>query len=206
MKPNNITHHKFIKELEEYECNPLIGNFNILVVGTFNPDIEKNKTNWFYGRSGSEFWYLLPKALGFDSLYPSDLGIKIEEAHIPQKKFCKRQKIIIVDVFKSVKMEVEGYRDNELQSLKKNEYVEFDYKKSFANTNFSLIVFTWKSRTESHLQNKIRTAIIDFFQNKKTPHLLLDSPSPSHQIGRYDKLVNWKEALNPYLCELDLKK
>jgi G:T/U-mismatch repair DNA glycosylase len=206
MASKKVTKHKFIAELEEYEQKPLTGNFNILVIGTFNPAIEKNKANWFYGRSESEFWYLLPKALNFDSLYPSDIGVKIEDVHTKQKAFCKEQKIVIVDVFKKVNIEVAGYRDNELHTLKENEFEGFDYKKAFGKANFKLVAFTWKSDTKSHTQNKIRESIIAFFTGKGVPCLVLDSPSPSHQIGRYDKLTNWQESFKPYLDRLKLVK
>ena len=97
------TQHLFLSDLENIEKKNLKGNYEILIVGTFNANIKGNSAPWFYGRPENEFWYLLPSMLGFNSLHPNDNESKIEDLVPKWKLFCESQKIIIVDIFKTIR-------------------------------------------------------------------------------------------------------
>jgi G:T/U-mismatch repair DNA glycosylase len=79
--------HKFIEylNLERLDFEP-----TTLIVGTFNPLIEGNKAEWFYGRFDNNFWDVLPRLYGENSMRcckPNEW-----------RKFCKRHKIAITDL------------------------------------------------------------------------------------------------------------
>ena len=56
-----ITYYKF----RDYK---VASDTKILIIGTFNPDIEKNKIDFFYSRPKNYLWRILPEALGEVSL------------------------------------------------------------------------------------------------------------------------------------------
>ena len=61
-----LVKHKF---LDKY---PMAGK-KIVIIGTFNPDVEENKAEFFYGRSRNYFWNLLPKVFGYEPLKEKDI-------------------------------------------------------------------------------------------------------------------------------------
>lgn len=83
--------HKFYNDL-----NPILDfEPETLIVGTFNPEFPStNKAEWFYGRIKNNFWYVLPKVYGDESLR----GKSPKE----WKQFCKKRKIIITDLIASI--------------------------------------------------------------------------------------------------------
>ena len=83
--------HKFQNylKLERIDFEP-----STLIVGTFNPSVEGNKAEWFYGRKENNFWDVLPKIYGENSIRgatPADW-----------KAFCKRHKIAITDLISCI--------------------------------------------------------------------------------------------------------
>src|SRR5690349_11668669 len=104
--------HRFIDDLLALEDNQIFcgreleGNYQVLVIGTFNPDgnsCEKhNQATWYYGRNQSKFWKYLPTALTGKSLHPSD-G---HHGH-PQtwKQFCLDNGIVIIDLIKRINVD-----------------------------------------------------------------------------------------------------
>lgn len=52
-----IIGHKFI----DHQLNP---NTMVLIVGTFNPNVNNNEADFFYGRNRNYLWRLLPIAFG----------------------------------------------------------------------------------------------------------------------------------------------
>lgn len=84
--------HKF---LEYLNLNKLDFEPSTLIVGTFNPAIEGNKADWFYGRTDKNyFWEVLPRLFGEASL--------INANPTEWKAFCKRHKIAITDLIASI--------------------------------------------------------------------------------------------------------
>lgn len=91
--------HKFHDELylEDLDYEP-----NTLIVGTFNPIwAAENSAQWFYGRTHDEygnqnnnFWDVLPRLYGEDSL--------INSAPEDWKSFCREKSIAITDLIYSI--------------------------------------------------------------------------------------------------------
>lgn len=88
--------HRFIS----YPIDP---DTEYLIIGTFNPETEKNKAEFFYGRSQNYLWTLLPAAFGEENL--KKLPKREKEAFI-----CK-YKIRLVDLIEEVTVD-EGEEAN----------------------------------------------------------------------------------------------
>ncbi|MGN6508971.1 MAG: hypothetical protein ACTHLD_05880 [Chitinophaga sp.] len=77
----------------------------ILVIGTFNPDTEKNIADFFYGRQRNFLWTLIPAAFGEASLKGKSKEDKLD--------FIKRFKIDFIDLIAEVNVEeVANYDDS----------------------------------------------------------------------------------------------
>jgi len=71
-----------------------------LIIGTFNPEMESNDAEFFYGRGRNYLWRLLP------SFYE---GTDLKEADtLTKKQFIKKHKIDFVDLIDEVKIEGEN--------------------------------------------------------------------------------------------------
>jgi hypothetical protein len=83
--------HKFFKYLllENLDFEP-----NTLIVGTFNPCIEGNTAEWFYGRFDNNFWEVLPRLYGEASMRGA--------SPYAWKDFCRRHKIAITDLISTI--------------------------------------------------------------------------------------------------------
>lgn len=81
--------HKFI----DHQIDP---NTETLIIGTFNPDIEGNKAEFFYGRSRNYLWTLIPTALGNNSLKGKTRSEKVE--------FIKKHKIDFIDLISEIEV------------------------------------------------------------------------------------------------------
>lgn len=190
-----MPNHKFLSDLEAIENSNSTEPISILIVGTFNGITKNNSANWFYGRPQSEFWYLLPKAMGYQSLYPSDID-KDPVTSVPLwKKFCQDNNIVIVDLLKQTSKEILNHSDSQLADLTANECIFFDFGKAFQKRKVDKLFFTWKDeKNEKRLVQKRKLEMLEYFKNKGTGCYHLESPSPNNQKGRYEKLIRWKEA------------
>src|SRR4051812_31998175 len=70
----------------------------ILIVGTFNPDTEKNMAEIFYGRNRNYMWKLLPVALGANNLKDKSIGERFT--------FIDNFNIGFIDLVAEVKVDV----------------------------------------------------------------------------------------------------
>ena len=77
---------------------PIDAATEILIVGTFNPDTEKNPAEIFYGRSRNFLWRLLPIALGQDDLKSKSVQDKLN--------FIRDNKIGFIDLVAEVKVDI----------------------------------------------------------------------------------------------------
>jgi G:T/U-mismatch repair DNA glycosylase len=188
------TSHLFkFSDLEALENKLLAGNYKILVVGTFNGEIEGNKATWFYGRPENEFWCLFPRMLGYNTLHPVDRDEHIDELTKLWKGFCRDQQVIIVDIFKEVLIDISNHSDANLQKLSPNQYHLFDYKKAFSHCYFEHVIFTWKG-TGNNTLTAIKDEYIKFFTARGSRILQLVTPSNAYSKPRVFKLEKWKEA------------
>jgi G:T/U-mismatch repair DNA glycosylase len=182
-------------DLESLENNPLLGKYKILVVGTFNGAIDGNAATWFYGRPENEFWCLFPRMLGFPTLHPVDRDETIEELTAKWKQFCKVNGIIIVDLFKTILVDIPNHADKNLEVLNPNQVIPFDFKKAFNNCTFEKVLFTWKGQNKNLLTN-FKNQYIQFFEKKGSEMGHLLTPSNAYSKSRYFKLNSWREVYN----------
>ena len=85
-----IIEHKF----KDHKIN---NHTQILIIGTFNPDVFKNEATFFYGRSRNFLWNLLPKAFNEKSLKGKDIKFKLS--------FMNDHKIDFVDLISEIRVE-----------------------------------------------------------------------------------------------------
>lgn len=88
--------HRFIS----YPIDP---DTEYLIIGTFNPETEKNKAEFFYGRSQNYLWTLLPAAFGEANLK------KLPKSE--KEAFIDKYKIRLVDLIEEVTVD-EGEEAN----------------------------------------------------------------------------------------------
>ena len=191
-----MPNHKFrYTDLETLEQKPLQGAFSILLVGTFNADILNNDALWFYGRQKNMFWSLFPRMLGDTSLHPNHRPETINNLTPIWKEYCSVRRIIIVDLFKSVLVNLNGHSDSELQALAMNQVIPFDYETAFQNCSFEKVLFTWKG-VNPNLLTSLKTDYINYFAAKGSSigHLL--TPSKAYRKSDEFKLNQWIEVYN----------
>lgn len=87
-----VIHHK----MNNYSND---NNIELLFIGTFNPEVSCNSSTFFYGRPRNFFWQLLPFAIDKENLKSNDDSTK--------KAFLKVNKIGLIDIIASVKIEKE---------------------------------------------------------------------------------------------------
>lgn len=164
-----------------------------MVIGTFNASISGNTAQWFYGRPENEFWCLFPRMLGFETLHPVDRNEDETQLAELWRGFCRTNKIIIVDLFKEVKVHLPNHADSNLQKLKKEEYLRFEFEKAFKKCEFDYVIFTWKGTNKNTLTD-LKNEYINFFSKKVSKIVQLITPSNSYSKPRHFKLKQWKEA------------
>ena len=83
-----------------HQLNPAT---EILIIGTFNPETDKNPADFFYGRSRNHLWQLLPVSFGLPNLK----GKSKEE----KNNFLKKMKIDFIDIVGEIEVD-EGAETN----------------------------------------------------------------------------------------------
>ena len=86
----SIIKHRFL----DHEINP---ETEILILGTFNPDTEKNEADFFYGRSRNYLWKLLPTAFQKPDLKKASKQEKLS--------FIEQVKIDFIDLIAEIEVE-----------------------------------------------------------------------------------------------------
>jgi G:T/U-mismatch repair DNA glycosylase len=89
----------------------LSSSTEILIVGTFNPDVPSNPADFFYGRSRNFLWRLLPTSFG-----ENDLKGKSKEEKM---QFMENRKIGFIDLISEVNVEAgqeTNYKDDYIDS------------------------------------------------------------------------------------------
>lgn len=86
----SIIKHRFL----DHHINP---ETEILIIGTFNPDIEKNEADFFYGRNRNYLWKLLPVAFQKPDLKQSSKQEKLS--------FIQQEKLDFIDLIAKIEVE-----------------------------------------------------------------------------------------------------
>ncbi len=171
--------HKFL------ELYPLQGK-KIVIIGTFNPDVECNDAEFFYGRARNFFWRLLPEVFGKESL-KGDVK--------KQKEFLKEHDIELSDLILIVEMSQKNicsYGDDKLTNV--ITYNTDNIIKSLSKGRTKEVYFTRKSFDKS--VQKIRDEIYkikEFCEQNGIKFRFLPTPS---RFYSEKKLEEWKSAFN----------
>lgn len=189
--------HKFWDFLDSCEKESLTGSFSILIVGTFNPEeIEgfKNGALFFYGRRKNRFWYLLPKMLGKESLHwKENPGKSPEELAELWKTFISENRIVIVDLIKSVEInELKDFEDKTLAG-KESKLTGFDFRKAFLNTKFDCVIYTRSTWNGIGKIKDLKGKADIFLKEKNIPVCEMLTPARGTKgMTIEDKLEWWK--------------
>ena len=156
-----------------------------LIIGTFNPETERNEAEFFYGRSRNFLWKLLPVAFGEESLKNKSKAEKLD--------FIQEHNIDFIDLISPVNVdEVANYKDGYLDKSKP----EFRETKSEIEKlpNLKRVCFTRKSFSD--IPNmKIEIEKIEAFCNEKNISFkYLTTPA---RYYREDKQQEWTAFFNP---------
>ncbi|MCH7400070.1 hypothetical protein MM236_18895 [Belliella sp. DSM 107340] len=189
-------HHKF-KEyltLDKLDFEP-----NTLIVGTFNPDIEGNAAEWFYGRAENNFWDVLPRLYGAESMRHAN--------PIEWKAFCSSNKIAITDLIQRID---DADLNNKTHLAKLKTYSDKSIATSFQDHSYVDLVKLLKNRpTIKHIY--LTRGIGETFwrrawrpvqnyareNNLLVQNLITPSGYAFYQQGRYNKL----NSMNPLSLE-----
>jgi len=171
-----LVKHKF---LDKY---PMAGK-KIVIIGTFNPDVEDNKAEFFYGRSRNYFWNLLPKVFGYEPLKEKDVEEKI--------KFLNDNDIELTDLIYEVDIDDDklgNYSDENLKNAVKwnTENIINILKKG----NTKEVYFTRKTfKNIENIKNEIEK-IKSFCEKNNIKFGYLPTPA---RFESDEKLKEWKE-------------
>jgi len=93
-----------MKEINhKFSGHKIQNDTEILIIGTFNPDVKGNTAEFFYDRSRNYLWKILPLCFGYEDLKKRTVE---EKSH-----FINEVKIDFVDLIESVLAE-SGQEDN----------------------------------------------------------------------------------------------
>jgi G:T/U-mismatch repair DNA glycosylase len=169
--------HKFL----EHQINP---NTEILIIGTFNPDTEKNEVDFFYGRNRNYLWRLLPTALN----YPDLKGLSKQQ----KLSFIEHEHIDFIDLIAKIEVE-KGQEDNYNDSFIDCRVVT--WQKVIIQieklSNLKKILFTRKTFTcIPNIKNKIEI-IQDYCSNNGIYFKALITPSRYYNENKQTKWTNF---------------
>lgn len=142
---------------------------NILIIGTFNPNISKNEATFFYGRKRNFLWSLLPKVFDEESLKDKSTKLKLD--------FMHTYKIDFIDLISEVEIEKgrendysDEYLDNKI--LRWNNIIEI-----IKDNPIKEVYFTRKTFSNiKNIKNKISN-IEKYCNENKIKFYCLDTPA-----------------------------
>lgn len=171
-----------MKIKHKFNNHKISNETKILIIGTFNPNVQENKATFFYGRSHNFLWSLLPKAFGEESLKSKDIEDKFD--------FMNNNKIDFIDLISEIKVEngqennySDDYIDNKV--LKWNNLINI-----IRNNSIREVYFTRKTFSNiKNIKEKIEE-IEKYCNDNGIKFICLTTPA------RYDngiKLQKWKK-------------
>jgi len=173
---------KLIKH--KFRNHPFNIKSNILIIGTFNPDVPNNEADFFYGRTRNYLWELLPKVFNEESLKSKDKQSKLD--------FMNKYGLEFIDLISEINCDVgeennydDAYIDNKVNVW--NNIIEL-----LKNSSIKEVYFTRKSF--QNIKN-IKTYIeeIDNYCNKNNIRFgYLSTPA---RFFNEKKLYFWKNIM-----------
>lgn len=156
----------------------------ILIIGTFNPDTEKNQADFFYGRVRNHLWRLLPLAFHEKELKGAAKQEKLD--------FIEKHKIDFVDLIARVSVE-NGQEDNI-----KDHYIDprvTEWRDVISEIkklpNLKRVCLTRKSFSDTpNIKNKV-LEIQDFCQKMGIYFVALSTPARFYNQDKQDEWTNF---------------
>lgn len=126
--------HRFL----DHQINP---ETEILILGTFNPDTEKNEADFFYGRSRNFLWKLLPTAFQKPDLKKASKQEKLS--------FIEQGKIDFIDLIAEIEVD-DGQETNYNDDFIDSKVTKWQNTKTEIEKlkNLKMICFTRKTVTD----------------------------------------------------------
>ena len=161
-------------------------DINILILGTFNPDIARNDAIFFYGRSKNYLWNLLPKVFGYSELKHS--------SYTERLSFIEENRIGFVDLIEEIYIENDqkiSYSDNELDKAK----IKWNNFESFIKNypEIKKVYFTRKTFNGiPNMENQIEL-IKEICHSRNIEFFMLPTPA---RYENQEKLNQWKEIFS----------
>lgn len=161
-----------------------LADIEILILGTFNPSVEKNQAEFFYGRNRNYLWNLLPKSFNYRELKKEKLNEKIE--------FINKYKIGFADLISEINVEKEqenNYSDPFIDSrvAKWNDIITLIKK----HKNIKYVYFTRKTLNDIPEMKKQLIKITEFCSKNNIQFIYLPTPA---RFENEEKLNEWKKA------------
>jgi len=168
--------------MKDRELNP---ETEILIIGTFNPDVSANPAVFFYDRPRNYLWRLLPEAYNKESLKDESLCSK--------KEFIRNKKIDFIDLIAEIEIE-KGQ-----EAIYKDNYIDCKVVK-WANVveeiknlkNLKKIGFTRK--TFNCIPN-IRNKVIEIEEYCKNNHIYFQTLITPARYYNESKQKEWTDFL-----------
>lgn len=172
--------HKFLPR----QLNP---DTEILIVGTFNPDVSKNSANFFYSRGHTSFWELMSAIFGEKCLRYSEKQEK--------EAFIKRHKIDFADLIEEIDIDsqdLSSYKDitldENLNAAKcKNLPQEISHLNKLKKVGFTRSTF----QHIPNIQKKV-TDLERWCKNKGIEFRCLTTPANYGKVNAETRFEEWK--------------
>ncbi len=169
--------HRFLT----HQINP---DTETLIIGTFNPDTNDNKADFFYGRQRNFLWTLLPSAFNESNLKGEIIEKKLD--------FILKRKIDFIDLIERVEVDevsnyYDGYLDNKISKFR-DIILEIEKLK-----NIKRVCFTRKSFSDIPIMKEKIEAIQQFCDERKIHFQYLTTPA---RFYRKDKQEEWTNFFN----------
>lgn len=173
----------------------------ILIVGTFNPDVEGNCATFFYGRDNNDLWKLLPELLYAEPLQ------SLKNAPVEEKKaFMAEHKIDFVDLIKVLdgvpREEAANYEDEFIDQYTDHPDAWFDVKGLIQSTPSIKAVYLTRKTFNTKVKNMRQQAkeLKDFCSRSGIRCAGLITPSRMYRDMNH-KRNKWRETLQGDLTE-----
>ena len=173
--------NKVLYKFRNYKVSP---ETRILIIGTFNPDIEENRIDFFYSRPKNYLWRILPEVYGKESLKESTTERKVA--------FIENYQIDFTDLIASVR-HLSGKANYSDSYLEKQE-LEWNKTEELLKSliNLKLVLFTRRTfQGVPNLRNRF------LFIQKECEKLKIVSRFVVTPTRHYStkKLEEWKFAI-----------
>jgi len=173
-----VIKHRFL----DHKINP---ETEILILGTFNPDTEKNEADFFYGRSHNYLWRLLPVAFNKPDLKKASKQEKIS--------FIEQMKIDFVDLIEEIQVK-EGDEANYDDAFIDNKVIKWQniITKIEQLNNLKKILLTRKTDSDIPNMRKQIKIIKDYCNEHNIKFDVLPTPA---RFYNKKKQENWTDIL-----------